>query len=441
MKSVLAFASFVLWLHAFPLSGYLLAESFCPISLQFFLPPLILVCFVLPALSRTDLLKALSTWSSPALFPVTILFALIPEHRTTLLFLSGLIAPFVLLQCVALLRGTLRPRRSLAGGIVLGNVLLGFLLMLPAPPLMEALVVGAFPMVCVSRRHPTLVQGSIRGFVAFLPFIFAYFFVSGLMYGDFLPAYATSQILQGGEILVYIVALVAALAISEWNRELPFVLGLALAMLAMSFFQSGGDFGANAGMAVMQTSAAMIDLFVFSLFLLQSDIVRTVGYGTGIMVLGILCGDLFTMYLAPWTGMATLAGNIALVASIPAFYLYRKKEEEKGFDSRDLATATIVERAQGEQDCTGMPCGSRTLPPGLSGLLSEQERRVLNLVLSGSPFSETARELGISPSSVKTYMRRIYEKAGVTGKDMLIDLFEKTRQTPSDSRPPMPKPQ
>jgi DNA-binding CsgD family transcriptional regulator len=48
------------------------------------------------------------------------------------------------------------------------------------------------------------------------------------------------------------------------------------------------------------------------------------------------------------------------------------------------------------------------------------EGSVLDRVLAGATFREVAEELGISESSVKTYMRRLYEKAGVDGKAALL---------------------
>jgi DNA-binding CsgD family transcriptional regulator len=48
--------------------------------------------------------------------------------------------------------------------------------------------------------------------------------------------------------------------------------------------------------------------------------------------------------------------------------------------------------------------------------LSLQERRIVALFSLDYSTKEAARELGISPDTVKTYVRRIYAKLGVKSK-------------------------
>ncbi|MFO7766700.1 MAG: helix-turn-helix transcriptional regulator, partial [Pelovirga sp.] len=53
-------------------------------------------------------------------------------------------------------------------------------------------------------------------------------------------------------------------------------------------------------------------------------------------------------------------------------------------------------------------------------LLSERELLVLNQCLKGTTYKEIAADLDISESTVKTYMKRICDKLGVTGKRHLL---------------------
>ena len=64
-----------------------------------------------------------------------------------------------------------------------------------------------------------------------------------------------------------------------------------------------------------------------------------------------------------------------------------------------------------------------TLSPALRKRLSEREKAVLDCVLLKKTFRETAEDLSLSESSVKTYMKRIYEKTGVTGKEELLTVL------------------
>jgi LuxR family maltose regulon positive regulatory protein len=52
--------------------------------------------------------------------------------------------------------------------------------------------------------------------------------------------------------------------------------------------------------------------------------------------------------------------------------------------------------------------------------LSEAERRVLDLLLEGMSVSSVARELWLSPNTVKTHRRSIYRKLGVSTREELL---------------------
>jgi DNA-binding NarL/FixJ family response regulator len=62
-------------------------------------------------------------------------------------------------------------------------------------------------------------------------------------------------------------------------------------------------------------------------------------------------------------------------------------------------------------------------PPG--DPLSERERSVLELLASGSLYKEIAEQLGISVTTVNTYVRRIYEKLHVQSRGQAVAKFYK----------------
>jgi LuxR family maltose regulon positive regulatory protein len=62
------------------------------------------------------------------------------------------------------------------------------------------------------------------------------------------------------------------------------------------------------------------------------------------------------------------------------------------------------------------------LPCDLDGdNLSEAEIRIVQSFLEGSSLNEVARELYLSPNTVKTHRRTIYRKLGVSTRDEFID--------------------
>ena len=63
------------------------------------------------------------------------------------------------------------------------------------------------------------------------------------------------------------------------------------------------------------------------------------------------------------------------------------------------------------------------LPARITDQLSVQELRVLQAVLENHPYRDIAQTFGISESSVKTYMQRIYRKLGIYRRGQLADLM------------------
>lgn len=55
--------------------------------------------------------------------------------------------------------------------------------------------------------------------------------------------------------------------------------------------------------------------------------------------------------------------------------------------------------------------------------LTRREEAILNLLLAGKTRSEIARELVVSDNTVKTHIRNLYRKMGVSGKDELADAM------------------
>ena len=270
----------------------------------------------------------------------------------------------------------------------------------------------------------------MRGFALYLPFVFGYFFVSGLMYGDFLPVYLAVSPYSGAELAVYILAVLAAPRIMGWGRDLPLVMGVVLSMFALSLFQMPGPVPVTAGMFLMQGSGGIIDLFAFALILSQKDTPRALGLGTGLMCLGILAGVLVSAHLSHLVGAVTVIGNTALALSVLAFYLYRRGRDPV-LSGRGAGTAVAV---AGDVPAAGVFPGSDAvgetgLPPGLAARLSPREKLVLEQVLRNMAYTDVARSLDISPSSVKTYMKRIFRKAGVSGKAELLERLGGNQST------------
>ena len=79
----------------------------------------------------------------------------------------------------------------------------------------------------------------------------------------------------------------------------------------------------------------------------------------------------------------------------------------------------LVDRSRTEEGSIESRCAhaARTFD------LTRREEEVLALLLKGCTRSEIARELFVSGDTVKTHIRNLYRKTGVTGKDELVQAI------------------
>jgi len=88
---------------------------------------------------------------------------------------------------------------------------------------------------------------------------------------------------------------------------------------------------------------------------------------------------------------------------------------------RDVPGAGPVRAPVGAPGVEEGVAGDDPLPRLGSVPLSSREREVATCMLQGLSNRAIAERLGISPSSVQTYARRIYAKAEVSGRDELLE--------------------
>jgi len=65
--------------------------------------------------------------------------------------------------------------------------------------------------------------------------------------------------------------------------------------------------------------------------------------------------------------------------------------------------------------------------PGGMLRISPRERQILDLIATGSGDKEVARRLGISAATVRTYLQRLYLRAGVHSRTAAVMAFLATR--------------
>lgn len=96
---------------------------------------------------------------------------------------------------------------------------------------------------------------------------------------------------------------------------------------------------------------------------------------------------------------------------------WRMAEEQER--SRVAELRSLVDRLRTEEDSVEARCARAAR----AYELTRREEDMLKLLLEGRTRAEIARELFVSGNTVKTHIRNLYRKMGVTGKDELVETL------------------
>jgi DNA-binding CsgD family transcriptional regulator len=401
------FFIYVLWLLAVPMEGPLLAQTSVAGSSRFFIVAHVVTLLLTARFGR-------STWLRPAAISGSLLATLLTlslfsstESASLVLVALGIAsAPLAVKTCNDL-HSYPDPVRAAAWSLVGANIFLGFMQISPDLSLW-AILAMALPLLTLSgpssfsdSRHdaPSLRKG-------YLAFVFIFQIVSGLMYAVLFPAYAEHAFMPGLELPFYMAAALLTVSFYRRDRDLVLTSGLTLAMVAFALLQIGGTSAINLSLYAMQAAAGCIDVFLLSLMLSSRRSLATFGYGLAVLCGGIAAGQMLSLALGSASTIAGLAGSLVLNAAALALVLHKHRQQQRLSSPPESPPATAP-----------------VLPGKISCQLSEREVNVLTRVYQGKSYRQTASELAISESSVKTYMKRVCDKLGVANRVELLALL------------------
>lgn len=456
-----AFTLFVLWLLAVAMDGPLAEAAGIDNGANFFLPAhvgsLLLIGLFCPRWLFFRLLPAgcIVTAAAVAALP----FAG-PEAGRYALALMGGTGGFVAVGAGVMLRQSPYPLLSAALGLTAANILLIPVGLYPGAEAIRftAVAAGLLFIPGMERRLPEAgLDPDAEILWHYLPFVFVFQIVSGLMYAYIMPAYGQLAVAPGAELFFYIAGAWMALRIVVRNRDLALITGVILGMAAFSILQTGtAQLPVNAGMFAIMGAAGIIDMVFLAILLSFPEPKKAFGVGLAVFCAGILAGKAFGQHFAAMAGVISFAGHVVLNVSVVVLYIVGRwytpdrrlsvdipapvhVPEEAGREASEVTPG--FERANKE---TGNPAAAAAMnptafpappeenpgpffPESLRRILSEREHDVLQQVLEGRTYRQTAEQLGISESTVKTYMYRIYEKTDVKGKRQLFQKLDNYR--------------
>ncbi|MBD1400414.1 helix-turn-helix transcriptional regulator [Pelovirga terrestris] len=426
----LSFAAFVFWLLAVPMNGPLIAGIGIDDSMRWFLLPHVLALVTIGTSFSRQLFTRLAPIATVLTPAFCLLLPLVPELGKLLLVLLSFSGAFVALGACKRLHCSPSPLVSAGGGLILANLALFVVFRLPAAglPLFALATLPLFLLlVPTGEQHPVPVDNSLK-LSHYLPFILIFHVVSGLMYSVIYPAYQQLDVPGGVELPFYMVAVIAAVFLGRINREIPLILGVVLGMGAFIVLQWEHAAAVTLSLFIMQAGQGFIDLFLLAFLLRFSDPLRAFGIGLATLCLGIYGGQILGDLLSGSAGTVAMFGHLFLNLAVLSLYLLHRRHPTAETEiPPDRPTAIDpLEAAPNSTD-------EIYIPDHLRLLLSERELLVLTQSLKGTTYKEIASELDIAESTVKTYMKRICDKCGVTGKRNLLQQLTQPGNPPSAS--------
>lgn len=423
VRAAFPFAFFVGWLLAFPMKGFLLAGD-ADLLLLWFLLPHIAVLLAIGTVMPSRQFTFCSSVGCIVTILLTGLFPSFPGSGHLLVGAIGVSAAFVSMRAVLTLQQAASVPLASAVGLAGGNLLLLGLMQVPVSSwtyVLTGLLLGG----CFLGRPPTASPstGAIPGL--YFLFLFVFNTVSGLMYGFLMPRYADAAFAPGAELIIYFAAVALGLFVARGGRDRLLLGGVVLGMISFSLIQGKAPAFVNGSMFAMQGAAGFMDLFVLVLLLGPgTDPFRCSGYGLAAVCSGIAAGHLLAVIFPQATEGLVAAGNLVLALAFLTLHLLRGRKTGAAADVAPLPEPMPVSQIIGalEYDLF-MENG----PKGCRWKLTPQEKSVLEQVCMGRTYREAALILGITESSVKTYMKRIFAKADVTSKEGLLGKLMQVR--------------
>jgi len=423
----LSFAAFVLWLLAVPMNGPLIAEIGIDNSLRWFLLPHVLALVVVGTSFPRPLFTRLAPVATSLTLAFSLLLPLVPELGKLLLVLLSVSGAFVALRACKCLHCSPSPLNNAAGGLIVANLALFIVFRFPAgglPLFMFATLPLSLLLIPTTEQQPISSDTSLK-LRHYLPFILIFHVVSGLMYSVIYPAYQKLAVPGGVELPFYMVAVIGAVFLVRINREIPLIIGVVLGMGSFIVLQWQQPASAMLSLFIMQTGQGFIDLFLLAFLLRFADPLRAFGIGLATLCLGIYGGQLLGDLLSNHAGSVAMFGHLFLNLAVLTLYLLHRRQATQSLHN--------TSSSYDPPDAAHKNVEAIQIPDHLRPLLSERELLVLGQTLKGTTYKEIATDLDISESTVKTYMKRICDKFGVSGKRNLLQRLSQPDNSPPTS--------
>ena len=406
------FAGFITWLISFPMDGILLNHHGVEHSLLFFLVPHIAALLVMSLIPVEYNLNLVSDAGIMLAGLSTLFYPFSGEYALVFSVLCGVGSAPVIMRLAVLIKYSANSFKQLTLGLVAGNFLALVLAMTPTGFWSYAIISAGIALSFGLK--PDHERASITPVLVYQPLILFLYIMAGLMYGFIGPGYFAEDPPPGLEIFFYIMAVLLGWYFLSRDIKGLVYIAIALALMAQPALYGIDPLFFTSGFLLMNSSVGFADFFVLCLAISQADSARAMGLNSATVCLGIVLGLFAGMLQIEAVMLAAFTGNLGLAASI----LYLMFITRKNAMPESTETAEEIPDLEIKKEVP--------LPAKVTGMLSPREKEVLEKVLvNGRLYRDAAQEMGVSESTVKTYMKRIYIKTGVKSRKDLDELCEK----------------
>lgn len=406
IKNSLPFAAFTFWLLAFPMTGPLQMADRISHPLVVFLVPHVVGLLVLAVFFPAENIERVTFWGSVLAILATLTYWLFPFLSFFSLMMAGLGGSALALRGGALLAGAHKPVEAAGWSLIVANLLLFGVTRLPPGYAGGYVLTIGIVLLPLTIKLPRQRRGDLRPLWDYLPFVLLYQVIAGLLYGFLQPLYQEKAWFGGSELFVYCLIVAAAAVLFRKRPVVVLFAGFVCALITCWFIYFPAMPGINLGMWTIQAACGFIDLFLVAFLATSKNPGQAFALGCAVLCMGILGGLFFVEIFGTQSRFLIFSESIVLNLAALAFFVFKRPLPPD--------SDTVIDQVD--------------VPHEILQLLSERENEVLCGVLRGLPYREVAKEIGISESTVKTYMSRIYEKTETWGKKALIKSLNQPKE-------------
>ncbi len=409
------FSLFVFWLLSFPMGGSLMQAYPGSVEPALFLLPHALT-LLLVSRYRVELVRKSQSVAAIVAAIIT-LSLLLPDPFIWLLPILGVSSAIISLNICNDLIHDASPVTVIAFGLIVGNIFLAITMLCKIPLAMHIIIIALAILFLYKQQPSYQSHRSAINLGMYLICLFLFHLVSGLMYGYVFPRYLAATPAPGIELAFYIAAIAIAIGLKRFSPDILLVNAIGFAMFAFALLLEAKPVSFVMGMFSLQAASGFADMFVLLLIASAGGGLVELGYALGSVCSAILIGQYLVSANTVMMPGVALAGNLVLSLAVLCLYLFKRKTEAR-FKSENISflpSELIAAR----------------IPDRISCQLSARELYVLKQVVRGQTYREIAEQIGVTESTIKTYMKRIREKTGTSTKRELLALLSSTETSVS----------